>query len=83
MTTNKLPFYKDAKLSDTDIDIQKTDTRLTQALLLKTANLKIDSSFSTIDYKYIHENIDTVKCILHTKVMFNPKMLISRLLKKH
>ena len=53
MTTNKLPVYKDAKLSDTDIDIQKTDTRLTQALLLKTANLKIDSSFSTIDYKYM------------------------------
>ena len=41
MTTNKPPVYKDANLSDTDIDIQKTHTRLTQVLYLKTANLKI------------------------------------------
>ena len=41
MTTNKPPVYKDANLSDTDTEIQKTHTRLTQVLYLKTANLKV------------------------------------------
>ena len=35
MRINKPPVYKDANLSDSDIDIQKMDTRLTQVLYMK------------------------------------------------